>query len=331
MIPHQQAEGINVPSATTQQLMASFMQQFIQMWCMHCMQETVQTQSPKRSTYRSALVKTERKPEVVALRETDVQRMVADAPIMTAEQVGNLRHAAAERQEQERAAARARKEKMLRLEEEARRQAPPSESDLIKAAANNGTLGHAQHLLVEEKDDVKHMNQMVQYAKCVSVRDKQIQEKRAAMLAEEEEQKRLDLMMEVERLRALEAYQARDVQRREEQARGAAILQEQLAERQRQQLREEEMRDQEREAMMRELERLQQEEAAAARQKKLRAAALMEEVAAANAEQIGRKKMLMEQERQEELRIAEYIRQKDARDQVCGVARTAVMTLQCKH
>jgi hypothetical protein len=34
------------------------------------------------------------------------------------------------------------------------------------------------------------------------------------------------------------------VQRREEQARSAAILQEQLAERQRQRLREEEMRDQ---------------------------------------------------------------------------------------
>jgi hypothetical protein len=29
------------------------------------------------------------------------------------------------------------------------------------------------------------------------------------MLAEEEEQKRLDLMMEIERLRALEAYQVR--------------------------------------------------------------------------------------------------------------------------
>jgi hypothetical protein len=36
-----------------------------------------------------------------------------------------------------------------------------------------------------------------------------LQEKMAAMLAEEEEQKRLDLMMEIERLRALEAYQVR--------------------------------------------------------------------------------------------------------------------------
>lgn len=54
-------------------------------------------------------------------------------------------------------------------------QAPPSELMLISAAAGNATLSHAQQLLEEEKDEVKHMNQMVQYAKCMSIRDKQIQ------------------------------------------------------------------------------------------------------------------------------------------------------------
>lgn len=42
----------------------------------------------------------------------------------------------------------------------------------------------------------------------------------------------------------------------------------------------------------------------------------MAEVAAANAQQIQRKKQLAEQEKQEEACIAEYIRQKDAREQV---------------
>jgi hypothetical protein len=36
-----------------------------------------------------------------------------------------------------------------------------------------------------------------------------LQEKKAAALAEQQEQQRLDLMMEIERLRALEAYQVR--------------------------------------------------------------------------------------------------------------------------
>lgn len=78
--------------------------------------------------YRSALVKAERKPEVVTLTEADLQRMLADAPIMTAEQVSSMRHAAEERKEAERAAAKARKEKMLRLEEEARKQVRSSKA-----------------------------------------------------------------------------------------------------------------------------------------------------------------------------------------------------------
>jgi hypothetical protein len=43
---------------------------------------------------------------------------------------------------------------------------------------------------------------------------------------------------------ALVLLQARDVERRKEQERGAAILQQQLAERQAQRIREEELRDQ---------------------------------------------------------------------------------------
>lgn len=44
------------------------------------------------------------------------------------------------------------------------------------------------------------------------------------------------------------------------------------------------------------------------------------QVAAANAEQIARKKVLAEQEHAEEMRIADYIRQKDAREQVQCIA-----------
>ena len=72
--------------------------------------------------YKSSLVKTQRQPEIVALTEADVQRMKADAQILTAEQRSSLRHAAEERKEHERAAAKARKEKMLRLAADAQQQ-----------------------------------------------------------------------------------------------------------------------------------------------------------------------------------------------------------------
>jgi hypothetical protein len=62
----------------------------------------------------------------------------------------------------------------------------------------------------EEHDDVKHMNQMVMYSKIVTVRDKQLLESK--MLEEDwvKEQKRLDLMMEIERLKSLQESEERD-------------------------------------------------------------------------------------------------------------------------
>ncbi len=71
----------------------------------------------------------------------------------------------------------------------------------------------------------------------------QVKDKIQSMLADEEQQRRLDMEMEVERLRALDAYANRDVQRRQEQRRGAEILREQLAERERQREREEDLKD----------------------------------------------------------------------------------------
>lgn len=56
-------------------------------------------------------------------------------------------------------------------------------------------------------DDVKNMNQMMLYSKCVTIRDAQIEEKKHMMLEAEEESRRLDLMMEIERIKAIENYE----------------------------------------------------------------------------------------------------------------------------
>jgi len=67
--------------------------------------------------------------------------------------------------------------------------------------------------LDEEHDDVKHMNQMVMYSKIVTIRDKQLVESKGL---EEEwlaEQKKLDLMMELERLKSLQEQEERDNRR----------------------------------------------------------------------------------------------------------------------
>ena len=58
-------------------------------------------------------------------------------------------------------------------------------------------------MLDNEFDDVKQMNHMVLYSKVVTIRDKQLEENKRLESEWIEEQKKLDLMMEIERLKVL--------------------------------------------------------------------------------------------------------------------------------
>jgi Trichohyalin-plectin-homology domain len=100
---------------------------------------------------------------------------------------------------------------------------PPTETELLQRAENAATLTHAERLLAEQQDEVKAMNQMMQYSQCVTIRDAQLAERKHMMLEEEAAGRRLDRLMEVERLKALENYEERERQRQHERLIGAAV------------------------------------------------------------------------------------------------------------
>lgn len=68
----------------------------------------------------------------------------------------------------------------------------------------------------EQLDDVKEMNKMVMYAKCVTIRDKQLDEKKEIFGEKKLEEKRKDLMMEVERLKKIKFYEEQERKKKEE-------------------------------------------------------------------------------------------------------------------
>ena len=75
------------------------------------------------------------------------------------------------------ALSKARKDKMLKMEEERKRSAPMTDLE-EEAVANKDSLhSRAKQQMDEELDDVKHMNQMMLYSKCVTIRDAQLMEK----------------------------------------------------------------------------------------------------------------------------------------------------------
>merc|ERR1719362_1649718 len=120
------------------------------------------------------------------------------------------------------------------------------------------------------------------YSKVVTIRDAQVQEKRVVQAEREEEERQLDAMMEIERLKALRMYEVREKERLESQRSGAKVIIEQIKDRQAQRMREEEQRDQERSLILKQIESLKAEEVEQQKQKKLAAERLMVEVNVAN-------------------------------------------------
>merc|ERR1719362_1100360 len=94
------------------------------------------------------------------------------------------------------------------------------------------------------------------YSKVVTIRDAQLQEKRNIQAEREEEERQLDGMMEIERLKALRMFEVREKERLESQREGAKVIIDQIKDRQAQRMREEEQRDQERAFILKQIEAL---------------------------------------------------------------------------
>ena len=73
----------------------------------------------------------------------------------------------------------------------------------MKNYDDNPLLANVQQAIDEGYDDVKGMNQLVLESKIMTVRDRQLEENRILEQNWVEEQKKLDMMMEIERLKAI--------------------------------------------------------------------------------------------------------------------------------
>jgi len=73
-------------------------------------------------------------------------------------------------------------------------------------------------------DDVKTMNQMMQYARCVTIRDMQVKEKEDREAAERDRERRLDIMMEINRLKMVKFYDDAETERTRNRIKDRSVI-----------------------------------------------------------------------------------------------------------
>ena len=144
------------------------------------------------------------------------------------------------------AKAKARKAKMQQMDATRAAKVKPSDFQVAEKNKAETLLSKARKKLDEDMDDVKHMNQMVLYSKVVTIRDKQLEENKKLEQEWIEEQKKLDLLMEIERLKGLKEEEEREKRKQQARINGAQVIIDQIQERTIERMKEQEIRDKER-------------------------------------------------------------------------------------
>lgn len=162
------------------------------------------------------------KADAVIISEGDLKRIKGSTTVKTKEQLKEEARLNREQKEQQMAAAKARKARIIKLNEERAAKLPQTDIQKEEGKKKESLVSKALEQLDEEHDDVKHMNQMMLYSKCVSIRDRQLEEKRRIEDERYEEDKRLDKMMEIERLKMLKYHEERERKTKDDQYKGRA-------------------------------------------------------------------------------------------------------------
>jgi hypothetical protein len=164
---------------------------------------------------------------------------------------------------------------MMAMDAQRATKVKPTEWQKAEVNKAETLLSKAQKKLDEELDDVKHMNQMVLYSKVVTIREKQLNENKRLESEWVEEQKKLDLMMEIERLKVLKEEEEREVRKHAARKQGAKVIVDQIQDRTLQRMKEQEVRDKERIQLHSNLDKMKKEDEVAAQAKRERINMLM--------------------------------------------------------
>ena len=280
--------------------------------------------SPNRSVAEKTKTRNGAPEQTKVLSASEIRRMRQPASALTHDEITRIRAERRDARDAERAQGRARRERMEAIEANRLETKEVSETETLRRAEALATRNKAEVLMDEAMDEVKNMNQMMLYSKCVTIRDAQLEEKKHIKAEAQEEERRMDLAMEIERIKALDEYEAREAARREARLAGAAVLMKQIEDRALERTRQEELLDMDRKQMLAEIQRMKDEEAEEARRRREAGAALLADVAEANAAQLDRKRAVREFEREEEARIAAYLAERDRREMECELEKERV-------
>jgi len=176
-------------------------------------------------------------------------------------------------------------------------------------------LQMAEKQRTEQEDEIKHLNELILEAKCHAIRDMQVVEKQQISNEIHSEERRLDEMMEAERLNAIRVQEEIEERRKRERLEGAAVIVNQIKENEEQRIIDMEKKDQEKVAVRKHLQELQLEDMITIEKKKKDQETLKKDLDTANQEIARQADLKKEHDKLLDFKVQEYQRDKADREQ----------------
>ncbi|KAM4565594.1 cilia- and flagella-associated protein 45 isoform 2-T2 [Odontesthes bonariensis] len=192
---------------------------------------------------------------------------------------------------------------------------PLTDLELEARDRDQGLVERADALRMEQEVEIKKLNQLILGAQCQATRDAQIQEKTQIQAELAEEEKRMDMMMEVERRKAVERIEMLDELRKEARMKGKQHIDNQIQKHLEEKQIQYEMKEVEKMQARENQERMDLEDLKASERKKMVQQLLQGDVMRINAETMRAKERRLEEEKMADMRDMEYTKKKLEREE----------------
>ena len=206
---------------------------------------------------------------------------------------------------------RARKARMIKMEDEARAKTKKSASEEISDQKKEAIRKAAVEKIDQQNDLVKLLNTYSQRAMAFTIRDQQMADKHRREAMEAEYEKRMDISMEIDRLKELAAREKEEKLKLSKRIEDRSVIIDQIEARKKMKILQEEAREQENRQMLETIKRYEEEDKKAAEKKEQQIAKSRIEVLRANKASIESKKKNKLREKEEVEMIQAYQAKQD--------------------
>eukprot|EP01035_Chromulina_nebulosa_P021361 gene21361-27672_t len=263
----------------------------------------------------------------ITIKKTTINPIVSSAVVITAEELDRIKTHAniptdaeleAEKEytirlkQTRENKAKERKTRMKELEIIAKQKAIKTDSEIAEETRNQTIRDLASEKMDMSHDVVKLLESMSARAVAFTLRDQQLVEKSKREIEDREYERRMDIIMEVDRLKDLKMREIQEENKRDKRIQDRKVITEQIEYRQKQKILSAEAREQENLQMRQLMKKYEEDDQRQRAQHLLEVERSKNEFIKANEEVLERKKLIKEKEKQEVQEILIYQAMKDA-------------------